>query len=343
MNKSFSLLLLLLSVWPVAAQRFRIMTYNVENLFDTCHDVGYDDREFLPDSKRRWDTGKYWGKQGRLCRVIAMAGGIAPVDLVGLCEVENDSVVRDLAERTHLRRLGYKYVVTHSRDVRGLDVALLYQPRRFRVLCSDGLRVPLDSLYGRYTRDILHVCGLLQTGDTLDVFVCHLPSRRGGMQTTENFRDAVARFLRQKADSVMRRRLNPLLVLMGDFNDEATDRSLSVGFGVCPVPAEGETLSLRDYYVLSEHLVAEGGICGTYKYSGEWNRLDQIIVSGTLLNSSASVFTNRNACRIFAPAMLLRPDTAHGGLRPHSAFRGPLYIGGFSDHLPLVVDFEFGE
>ncbi len=336
-------LLLVVSAQPVTAQRFRVMTYNVENLFDTCHDAGFDDYEFLPDGKRRWNSGRYWGKQDRLCRVIAMAGGEAPVDLVGLCEVENDSVLRDLTERTRLRRLGYKYEVTHSLDVRGLDVALLYQPRRFRVLSSNGLTVPPDKAYGRPTRDILHVSGLLQSGDTLDVFVCHLPSRRGGAKAVEDFRSSAAQFLRQKADSVLRQRQRPALVLMGDFNDAATDRSLDKGFGVRLLPPGGEAAHPSEFYALSADLRTECGVCGTYKYRGEWNRLDQMIVSGALLTPSAPYFVHRGTSRNFAPYALLQSDKTHGGHRPHPTFQGPLYVSGFSDHLPLVADFGFGE
>ena len=171
---------------------FGVMTYNVENLFDTCHDAGFDDYEFLPMAERQWDTRRYRTKLSRLARVIASAGGAQPLALVGLCEVENDSVVYDLCHRTRLARLGYDFVVTHSRDVRGIDVALLYQPLRFRPIAVKAVRVEPPGEYGRHTRDILHVTGLLPTADTLEVFVCHSPSRLGGLRVADDYRRQVA-------------------------------------------------------------------------------------------------------------------------------------------------------
>ena len=113
------------------------MEWNVENLYDTLHDVGFDDREFLPNAERRWNTPRYFHKQSSLAKTILAAGGLQPVDLVALCEVENDSVMHFLCRRTRLARLGYEYLVTHSADRRGIDVALLYQPETFALLHSE--------------------------------------------------------------------------------------------------------------------------------------------------------------------------------------------------------------
>ncbi len=335
-----ALLLFAASVSWAQTGRFRVMTYNVENLFDTCRDEGFDDLEFQPASERRWNSRRYWAKQGRLARVIAAAGGEEAVSLVGLCEVENDSVVHDLCRRTMLRRLGYDYVMTKSRDRRGLDVALLYQPLRFKPLETNRFAIPYDENYGRHTRDILHVAGRLPVGDTLDVFVCHLPSRRGGTRSARTFRRFVAETLRQKADSLLRCREKPAAVLMGDFNDGAGDASLSDGFGVKLPPAEGYKADERQYYVLSEGLTAHDGIRGTYKYKGQWNRLDQIIVSGGLLLPQTGIRIVSGSCRIFSPPFLVQPDATNGGVKPFRTYLGPLYTGGFSDHLPLVVDFD---
>ena len=139
--------------------RFRALEWNVENLYDTLHDVGFDDREFLPNAERRWNTPRYFHKQSSLAKTILAAGGLQPVDLVALCEVENDSVMHFLCRRTRLARLGYEYLVTHSADRRGIDVALLYQPETFALLHSETYRVPYDSLRERPTRDLLHAAG----------------------------------------------------------------------------------------------------------------------------------------------------------------------------------------
>lgn len=123
-------------------QPFRVMFYNVENLFDCRHDSLKEDREFLPDGEKKWTPSRYWRKLDALSKVVAAVGEERLPDLVGLCEVENDSVLFDLTRRSSLRALGYRYVATHSPDVRGIDVALLYQPGSFRLLESHEIPVP---------------------------------------------------------------------------------------------------------------------------------------------------------------------------------------------------------
>lgn len=333
-----SVLLLLVCVSPAAGQsRFRAVTYNVENLFDTCRSAVGDDGEFLPDAERRWTGARYRRKLGQIGRVVAAAGGESPAELVALCEVENDSVVRDLCERTLLRRLGYRYFVTDGADVRGIDVALLYQPQRFRPVGHTAIRLP-RAAGERPGRDVLHVAGLLPTGDTLDVLVCHLPSRRGGTYAAELRRRGDAKALRRVADSLCTLRHTPRLLLMGDFNDGYGSPSLSEGLrAMLPPSGVPEPAAL---YVLSANLKARDGIGGTYKYRGRWNSLDQIIVSGNLLVPAAPFRTHRAACRIFAPPFLTEPDATHGGVKPRRTYLGTVYLGGFSDHLPLVLDFS---
>lgn len=325
---------------PAAAQtaRFRVMTYNVENLFDTCHDAGRDDCEFLPDAVRRWTGQRYRFKLDRICRVLAAAGGDMPVDLVALCEVENDTVVRDLCERTLLNRLGYRYVVTDCPDPRGIDVALLYQPERFQPFVRSDIRLPLVP-GERPLRDVLHVGGLLPTGDTLDVLVCHLPSRRGGTREAELRRRRSARALRRAADSIRACRCRPSLLLMGDFNDGSDCPSLSKSLGTRPV-SDDMSSDTSALYVLSAGLKARDGIRGTYKYRGVWNMLDQIIAGGVLFDAQAPFRVRRGSCRIFVPAFLTEPDGVYGGVRPRRTYLGTAYVGGFSDHLPLILDFD---
>lgn len=323
------------------SRRFRVMTYNVENLFDTCHDEGFDDYEFLPTSERHWNSYRYWAKQGRLAGAIAAVGGDSPADLVGLCEVENDSVMNDLCSRTRLKRLGYEYVMTRSMDYRGLDVALLYQPMRFALISATSHEVPFYKKYGRHTRDILHVAGRLQTGDTLDVFVCHFPSRRGGSPEAAKLRGIAARTLREVVDSVTASREKPAVIIMGDFNDEYSNRSISKHLGAVPVPRMPEAVDEKTLYVLSANLKGKNGIRGTYKYQGEWNQLDQIIVNGALLNGRASLHTSPGNCRIYAPGFLSQPDESQGGVKLKRTYQGPIYRGGYSDHFPLVADFWF--
>ena len=200
------LLLLLLAFAAIGRaqeeSRFRVATYNVENLFDTIPSPHHDDSEFLPDAAKAWHGGRYWKKLGMLSRAIAAIGDVRPAALVALCEVEGDTVLTHLTRRTSLARLGYEYTVTHSADERGLNVALLYQPELFRPISCAALRVPHRAGKERPTRDVLHVAGQCHTGDTLDVFVCHFPSRRGGARLTDPYRCRAAETVRRAADSL---------------------------------------------------------------------------------------------------------------------------------------------
>lgn len=193
-----------MTVAPVQAQHtFRVMEYNVENLFDCRHDSLKQDTEFLPGSVRNWTYARFQDKLNKIGKVILAVGKEQVPDLVGLCEVENDYCLKSLTGYSPLREAGYKYVMTSSPDERGIDVALLYQPASFRLLTSQQIRIPSDSLGMRPTRDILYASGRVASGDTLDVFVCHLPSRVGGAQKTDAYRLWVARRVRQAADSVI--------------------------------------------------------------------------------------------------------------------------------------------
>ena len=187
----------------VAQQKFRVMEYNVENLFDCEHDSLKNDYEFLPDNPKGWSLPRFYDKLNKIGKVILAAGEDQVPDLVGLCEVENEHCVQQLVSNSPLREAGYQYAMTESPDERGIDVVLLYQPETFRHLGTQTVRIPSEKIDRRPTRDILHVSGKVVSGDTLDVFVCHMPSRSGGEAKSEPYRLFTAEYLRKTADSVM--------------------------------------------------------------------------------------------------------------------------------------------
>ena len=321
-----------------AQERFRIMEYNVENLFDTIPDALRDDRAFLPDGEQQWTAERYWAKLGRLARVIAAAGGDVPVELVGLVEVENDSVLAHLTRRTSLGRLGYEFLITNGPDLRGMDVALLYQPGRFRPLRSESIRVPTEE-GKRPTRDILLVEGLLPTLDTLTVFVAHFPSRRGGKKATEAQRYRAATCIRQKVDSIQLRRPEALIIIMGDLNAEAKDASLKTALGVAPAQISNtEALQLYD---LMPTCKAHAKVTGTYCYQESWSRIDHILVSAPLLRQDASLSCPTRECQILAYPFLIeqKRQGAASEIQPRRTYRGTFYRAGISDHLPLLAEF----
>lgn len=316
---------------------FRVMFWNVENLFDTRHDSLKNDKEFSPDALRHWNYRRYKKKLADVARVITAVGEWTPPALVGLCEVENDLVMRDLTRYSPLKEQGYRYVMTHSADERGIDVALLYQRDRFKLLSSRPIPPGRVTVASRPTRDILHVSGQLLTGDTLDVFVVHLPSRSGGVKESEPYRLHVARKIKDAADSLFTVRLHPKIIIMGDFNDYPTGKSITQALEALSPPTQVEGNKL--YHLLARK--ARNRHVGSYKYRGEWGLLDHLIVSGTLLKPSATVFTGEAKANIAWLPFLLTKDEKYGGIQPFRTYHGMKYQGGYSDHLPVYTDFLF--
>lgn len=310
----------------------RIAFYNTENFFDTRHDSLKDDSEFLPESIRHWDNYRYWRKQRKVSKTIMAIGEGKIPALVGLCEVENDSVLTDLTQRSPLQTLNYRYVMTNSPDKRGIDVALIYQRDQFKLLRTRSLPVLID----HPTRDILLVSGQLISGDTLDVFVVHLPSRVGGEEESEPSRLTAARVIRMASDSIMDIRKNAHIVIMGDFNDYPHNRSIEEILGAY---APDKKVEPRKLYHLLVNKVDEGeGSYGSYKYNGKWDLLDHLIVSGTLLNTSAPVYTSEKLAKVAQFPFLMEDDERYGGKKPLRTFGGMKYLDGYSDHLPVYFD-----
>lgn len=318
--------------------RFRVMSWNVENLFDTRHDTLKNDNEFLPEAHRHWNNSRYNKKLADIAAVITTVGQWNAPALVALCEVENDSVLRDLTLRSPLKKLNYHFVMTDSPDLRGIDVALLYQRDLFKRLSHRSIPIPPLSGY-RPTRDLLHVSGLLMSGDTLDVFVCHFPSRSGGAKESEPYRLHAAKKLRAEVDSLLKTRFHPLLIIMGDFNDYPSNKSIQEVLKAVAPPSTPTTEITPSalYHLLARP--AKSRNFGSYKYQGEWGLLDHLIVSGTLLDTSSHLFTSEEKATVARLSFLLTEDEKYGGDEPFRTYKGMKYQGGISDHLPVYTDF----
>lgn len=319
---------------------FRVMSYNVENLFDTRHDTLKNDYEFLPDAVRRWNYTKYKKKLDNIARVIMAVGGWTPPALVALCEVENDTVMRDLTRYSALREADYRYVMTQSPDERGIDVALLYQRSLFKLLSCQSIRVDKARKDSRPTRDILHVSGLLLNDDTLDVFVAHFPSRSGGAKESEPYRLLAARHVKVATDSLFRIRRHPQIILMGDFNDYPHNKSVRKVLEAEAPSASSDSLHRLKLYHLLAGKAATRRRFGSYKYQGEWGLLDHIIVSGSLLQSGSSLYTDESRADVFSLPFLLTEDKKYGGKQPFRTYYGMKYQAGYSDHLPVWAEFR---
>ncbi len=330
----FSVFLFLITLSVFSQGHFRVMFYNVENLFDTIDDPNKNDNEFLPDGEYAWTPYRYWEKQKNITRVITAIGGMNSPAIVGLCEVENDSVIYDLTRRSPLKAQGYKYVVSDSPDERGIDLALLYQPDRFKLLGYSEYELIYKDKNRRPTRNILHVTGTVINGDSLDVLLCHWPSRYGGKLESEPARMEAADLLRSKVDSLFLVRGKANIIIMGDFNDYPDNKSIFNNLKARSINYHRDDYEL---YNLFFHRIKERDF-GTYFYQGQWGVLDQIIVSGNLLRADNSIKVKNSEAHIFKADFLLERDKATGKKKPFRTYAGPNYLGGFSDHLPVYVD-----
>lgn len=266
-------------------------------------------------------------------------GEWTPPALIALCEVENDSVLYDLTHYSVLREVGYRYVMTHSNDERGIDVALLYQRGLFKLLDNHSIIIDKPRPSDRPTRDILHVSGMLLNGDTLDILIAHFPSRSGGAKESEPYRLKAAHRLKQTADSIISLRQYPQLLIMGDFNDYPHNRSIKkIIQAEALVP--GNTPRNDQLYHLLARKVQKEKNYGSYKYQGEWGLLDHLIVSGNLLKPDAPLTTSEAHAGVARLPFLLVPDKRFGGVQPFRTYIGPRYEGGISDHLPVWAEFR---
>ena len=286
-----------------AQDSLTIISYNVENLFDYEHDTLKNDSSFMPDGMHHWTYYRYQTKLDRIAQVIVNISGWESAALVGLCEVENARCLCDLCYI--LKRFHYKYIHYESADERGIDVALLYDSTKVKILNSKSLHVPLKN---DLTRDILYVKALLTSSDTLHTMVCHLPSKLGGTTATDWKRKTAKQVIQQQVDSILQLQPNAKIVVMGDMNNDPIN-----------------DIQYLDNLMISSNRVG----LGTHKYQGIWSCLDQFYVSHSLKDIAQAT--------IFAPNWLLEEDTKYLDYQPKRTYVGFRYHDGYSDHLPVVL------
>ncbi len=315
----------------------RIAFYNVENLFDTEDDPLTLDEDFTPSGKQKWTDERYRTKLQRIDQVVT--GMEYPV-LLGLCEVENQVVLNDLCKTTSLAKNKYQFVHFDSPDRRGIDVALLYQKKLFKVINAEKIHVDfpdeiVPNMPGYTSRDILVVEGYLPKKQKVHVIVAHFPSRRGGVKESEPKRTHVAKHVRDKVDEIFANDPSANIIFMGDLNDETTNKSVAVTLQAhSPI----DKPSSKALYNCFAELDATGA--GSYNYRGNWNMLDQVILSGGFFLSD-SPFKFHSAT-IYKEDYLMYKDKKNG-LRPNRTYGGPNYYGGYSDHLPVFIEVGGGK
>lgn len=317
---------------------YGVAFYNLENLFDTINSNGKFDLEFSPQGQREWNSEKYWSKINKLAYTISqMTTYDTPQGpaLIGISEVENVNVVKDLVGADPLKDRGLRWIHHDSPDQRGIDVALLYDPTMFEVV--DVTNTPLTDV-PFLTRDQMAVTGVLGGLDTLTVIVNHWPSRLGGQEKSEPNRIAAAKLSRHLADSIWNVDENRHIIVMGDLNDDPNNRSVSMipGLG-----AQAKAKNVKNHGFFNPWWdIWEPDFRGTLSYKGQWNLFDQIIVSGTLIDNKKGKGTGQliyKGAQINDFDFLKNPKGDPYEGTPHRTYGGGKWLDGYSDHFPTEV------
>lgn len=302
--------------------------YNVENLFDTEDDPLINDEEFTPEGKKKWDAERLDRKISNVAKVLSSLDEELP-DVIGLCEVENRAVVEMLVANEQLASAGYEIVHRDSPDGRGIDVALVYNPDEISVIETSYVKSQLPSGDRPNTR-LAQYTKAVQAGDTLHFFVNHWPSRYGGQEKSEPNRLTVARNVDIVLDSIRKASPEARIVLMGDFNDYPNNKSLNeiIGAGIDP--------SMPFYNLMwDKHKAGDG----SYNYKGEWGCLDQFVVSQPMISSTTGFRVSKDAAKIIRHDWMMYVNDK-GEVYPNRTYGGPNYYGGYSDHLPIILEIQ---
>ncbi|ADY28915.1 endonuclease/exonuclease/phosphatase family protein [Cellulophaga lytica] len=318
-------------------QRYQIRTiafYNLENLFDTINNPNTFDDDRTPLGKDKWTSDKYMAKLKNMSTTLAKIGSSvtnSSPDIIGVCEVENDTVLTDLIQQPALINKGYGVIHYNSPDERGIDVALLYKKQAFIPTSFKSHRLLLfkDSNYRDYTRDQLIVGGLLDN-EEIYFIVNHWPSRSGGEARSRPNRIAAAILNKRIIDSVKRVNINAKIISMGDFNDDPTNKSFKK-----VLQTEGRLKKVSDSILFNpmDELYRKGE--GSLAYRDKWNVFDQIFFTGNLVNKQKDSYSFWKACIYNAPYLITSKGRYKG--YPKRTYSGGSYTGGYSDHFPVYI------
>lgn len=308
--------------------------YNFENLFDTTDDPEKLDEEFTPTGKRLWTEAIYHEKLQNLARVVSELGTELSPDglaILGVAEVENRKVLEDFVQQEQVRDRHYQIVHYESPDRRGIDVALLYQSKYYKVTESRAVPLMIYNDQGErvYTRDILLVGGNFD-GDPLYVLVNHWPSRSGGESATRDYRHAGALRCKQISDSLST--VNPAakVIIMGDLNDDPVSPSVKK---VLRAQSEIDKVKAKGFYNPMYDLYRKG--IGTLAYRDAWSLFDQILLNYPIVDPGTAGY-HYYRVHIYNPNYLIQKKGQYRGY-PFRTFDFDNYMGGYSDHFPVYV------
>ncbi len=305
-----------------------IAFYNTENLFDVLVDDKTNDNDFLPMSAKNWTKKRYERKIHKLGSVISKIGFACaqkPPVLIGLAEVENDAVLKDLIQSEDLKNYNYGFIHYNSLDERGIDVALLYNKDEFKVEDSKAFPIYIEEESGNrdFTRDILWVAGHLN-GKKIHVLTNHWPSRHEGRDETDFKRVIAATQLTEIISSLKKVNMNAQIIVLGDFNDNPN--SLSI---MNLKKDNGLFNTMESVWSYSR---------GSVNHNFAWILFDQILLTPNFLEQGNSSFKFLNA-DIFDEKFLTQHDGKYKG-QPYRTYVGKKYKGGFSDHFPVYIQIK---
>lgn len=310
-------------------KQLTVVFYNVENLFDTINSGIKLDSEYTPNSEKQWNTAKYSKKINDLSKVISVIDKKRFPVLVGLAEIENNHVINDLVANSHISEAGYKFVWSEGPDLRGIDCALLYNPSVFKLEKVEMIPVtnPNDTAF--ITREVLLAEGVIGK-EKFYVFVNHWPSRREGEEVSLEKRNLAASIVRDKVDQLFKMDDTANIIIMGDMNDEPENESLAKTLGAksnTSVPLATDLVNL----MYDESMRKEG----SYYYRGNWDMIDNMIVSGSLIIKGKGLATTLNNGHIFHKKFMEFVND-RGEITPNRTY-GRTYYGGISDHFPVYM------
>ncbi len=306
--------------------------YNLENLFDTINDPNKNDEEFLPSGTNQWNSEKYLAKLHNMAYAISTIGtDISPdgVAVLGMSEMENRTVLEDLVAQPEIKDRNYQIVHYDSPDLRGVDVGLIYNPKYFKLTNSKSYRTVVPENPDFITRDQLVVSGLFD-GEMMHFIVMHWPSRSGGEKRSMPGRIAAAELCRHIADSIMRDDPNAKIIMMGDFNDYPTNKTITEH-----LRASGDMKDLRDGEFFNPMYELHKKGYGTNYYRDAPGVLDQTIITPALLPTDYSTYQFKNA-KVHSKEFLKQHGGKYNGY-PFRTFGSGVWMGGYSDHFPVYV------
>ena len=326
-----------------AQQQFKMALvgfYNLENLYDTINDPDKNDEEFLPQGKNAWNTEKYTRKLHNMAYAISTIG-TDPKDtyhsneglmVLGLSEMENRHVLEDLVKQPEIADRNYQIVHYESPDRRGVDVALLYNPKFFKMTNSKSYRLDVPGQPNFISRDQLVVTGILDD-EEFSFIVMHWPSRYGGEKKSLPGRLAAANLCRHIADSILAEKPNAKIVMMGDYNDYPTNKSIIKG-----LRAKGRVEDMQDGDYFNPMWKMHQNGEGTNYYRDVKGVLDQCIITPALLKDENNPFATYQLRKpmVHSKEFLKQHDGRYAGY-PWRTFAGGVWQGGYSDHFPVYL------